>query len=279
MKSTKGISYTKKLEYYADYLFQKELSEGTIKIYVKQAKLLLEYLEDRKITKEEIIRYKGDLLKEKRKITTTNLYIVAVNSYLKYAGYENCTIKTKKIQKNRCLENVISMEEYQEILAYALNSGRMKYYYIMKVLAFTGIRISELSFLTVEAIYTGKYTVANKGKVREVILPEMLINELKKYCEKEGIKSGVVFTGSAQKPISRIAVYKMLIQLADMAGVKTNKAHPHSFRHLFAVTYMGKYANLPELADILGHSSLETTRIYTATSAEEKRKKLNELNF
>lgn len=279
MKITEEVKNTKDLKKYADYLFQKELSEGTIKIYVKQAELLLDYLKCREITKDEIIKYKKYLLAKERKITTTNLYIVAVNSYLKYAGYESCTIKTKKVQKNRCLENVIDMEEYQKILDYTLDSGRIKYYYIMRVLAFTGIRISELSFLTVEAIYAGKFTVANKGKIREVYLPEMLINELKAYCKKEGIASGVVFYGTAQKPISRIAVYKMFTQLADKAGVKKEKAHPHSFRHLFAVTYMGKYSNLPELADILGHSSLETTRIYTATSAEERRRKLNGLNF
>lgn len=270
---------TKKLEKYADYLFQKELSEGTIAIYVRQASLLLEYMDGKPITKKEMIGYKKHLLSQNKKMTTINLYIVAVNSYLKYAGYGNCTVKTERLQKSRCLENVINMEEYRNILSYAKESGRFKYYYIIRVLVFTGIRISELAFLTVEVLSLGKFIVGNKGKTREVYLPAKLVVELKDYCKMEEIENGVIFKGNQQKAISRIAVYKMLVYMADMAGVEKKKAHPHSFRHLFAITYMKQYADLTELADILGHSSLETTRIYTTTTAEEKRSKLDGLDF
>lgn len=269
----------KHLKGYEDYLFQKELSEGTIGIYRRQAALLLQYLEGRPVTKKEIIAYKHHLLEQNRKVSTTNLHIVAVNSYLKYAGYGDCTIRTSRLQRNRCLENVISMEEYRRILYCARESGRLKYYYIIKALAFTGMRVSELSFLTVEALASGRFAVGNKGKTRVVYLSAGLAEELAAYCREEKIESGVLFMGKGGNPISRIAVYKMLLRLADMAGVERKKAHPHSFRHLFAVTYMGRYADLTELADLLGHSSLETTRIYTVTTVEEKRRRLDGLGF
>ena len=267
------------LDQYANYLFQRELSESTINIYIREANRLLDFLQDRQITKEEIISYKKAILEMHQKTSTTNLRIVAVNSYLTYAGYNNYKIRTERIQKHRCLENIINMEEYKRILDYAKDSNRPKYYFIIRVLVYTGIRISELNYLTVEVLPEGKFTVGNKGKIRDVYIPSNLAKELSGYCHSQSICSGVIFRGNCQKPISRIAVYKMLIHLADMAGVEKKKAHPHSFRHLFAITYMKKYANLTELADILGHASLETTRIYTMTTAEEKRIRLEQLGF
>lgn len=270
---------TKELRRYANYLFQRELSLGTIKIYTRQAALFLEYLEDKTITKGETVAYKNRLRGAGRKASTTNLYIVAVNSYLKYAGHEDCVIRTQRLQRNRYPENVISASEYRQMISYARESGRVKYYYLIRVLVFTGIRISELSFLTAEVLPLGKFMVVSKGRTREVYLPARLVTELSEYCRLEQIRSGVIFKGNRNRPISRIAVYKMLVHMADMVGVEKKKAHPHSFRHLFAVTYMKQYANLTELADILGHSSLETTRIYTATTPEEKRCKLDGLEF
>lgn len=275
----KTMEEIREITEYREYLLQKELSENTIHVYVRQAKLFLEYLGGVTATKKLLLEYKKHLLGQNRKISSTNLYIVAVNSYLKYVGLSKCIIKTERIQKHRSLENVISLEEYRRILAYAKESGREKYYHIIRVLAFTGIRVSEFAFLTVDALPTGKFAVGNKGKTREVYLPEKLVSELTAYCETEMITAGVIFTGYQGRAIHRASIYKMLIHLADMTGVDKKKAHPHSFRHLFALTYMRQYADLTELADLLGHSSLETTRIYTTTTAEEKRSRLNNLVF
>lgn len=267
------------LKSYVDYLYQRELSKGTVGIYTRQAALLLDYLSDRPITKREMVTYKSHLRGQNRKVSTTNLYIVAVNSYLRFTGHGECTIRTERLQRNRYPENIISMGEYRQMISYAKESGRIKYYYLIRVLVFTGIRVSELAFLTAEILPLGRFVVINKGRSREVYLPARLVAELNEYCQLKQIQSGVIFMGNGSRPISRIAVYKMLIRMADMAGVEKKKVHPHSFRHLFAVTYMKQYANLTELADILGHSSLETTRIYTATSPEEKRSKLDGLEF
>lgn len=268
---------TKEIIKYADYLSETELSEGTKEIYLRQAKVFTDFLEKRPITKKEVIAYKKHLIAKGYAHTTTNLYIVAVNNYLKYAGHKKLSIRTERLQKRHYSENIIDKEEYERLLEYAKESGRGKYYYLMRTLALTGIRISELSGCTVESLARGKFVTSNKGKVREIFLPDKLVCELNEYCAMQSIESGVIFRGNTDRAIERTSVYRMLVHLADMAGIPKEKAHPHSFRHLFAVTYMEQYSNLFELADILGHSSLETTRIYTATTDEMKRKKLDKL--
>lgn len=274
-----GMKSTKELGSYTDYLMQKELAEQTRSIYVKQAEIFLEYLENRTITKTETIAYKQALLNCGRKITTVNLYLVAVNSYLRYAGHTDCTVKMLKLQGRQCPDNILTSEEYRKMLAWAKESGRGKYYCIMRTLALTGIRISELTGCTMEAVKRGRFLICNKGKNREIYLPEKLLAELRIFCEQNNIREGIIFRGNKASAISRTAVYKMLVRIADEAGIPKEKAHPHSFRHLFAITYMQTYSNLFELADLLGHASLETTRIYTATTAEEKREKMNKLDL
>ena len=164
------------------------------------------------------------------------------------------------MQKKCSVENVISRKEYQELLNYAKSSGRKKYYYIMRTLALTGIRVSELQYITVETLETGRVQVYNKGKIRDVYLPDVLIRELKKFCREEKENDGIIFRGRGGDPIKE-------------------KVHPHSFRHFFAISYMERYGNLAELADLLGHTSIETTRIYTTSTVEEKRRKLNNLGL
>lgn len=270
---------TNEMEKYEEYLFEAELSDNTIRVYLRQAKGFLDFLEERAITKKETVAYKSLLLGQGRKMTSTNLYIVAVNSFLKYAGFGECVLKTERIPKRHCPENIINRQEYERMLAYAKASGRNKYYCLMRTLALTGIRVGELSGCTVEALACGKFTTSSKGRTREIYLPDKLIKDLMEYCNDSNIVTGSIFLGNTGNAIGRTAVYRMLIHLADMAGVPKKKAHPHSFRHLFAVTYMEQYTNLFELADILGHSSLETTRIYTATTGEAKREKMNLLNL
>ena len=163
------------------------------------------------------------------------------------------------------------------MLLCARQCGYQKYYCIMRTLAMTGIRISELSGCTIEALHHGKFVICGKGRMREIYLPEKLVAELKSYCIETQITSGAIFLGNKNKPISRNAVYKMLHHVANLEGIPRQKVHPHSFRHLFAITYLKQYADLPELADIMGHSSLETTRIYTRNISDERRKRINKL--
>lgn len=226
-----------------------------------------------------MIDYKKSKLQSNLKIETINLHLTAVNKFLKYIGREDCRIKLNRTQKSRSVNNVISKQEYKSLCNYAVESGNLKYYYIMRTLAGTGIRISELSFFTVEAIQRGRISVRNKGKNREIYIPEEIMKELKAYYLKENIVTGAIFCSYTGKPISRVAVFKMLKKLARLAGVAPEKAYPHSFRHLFSLTYIEKYHNLSELADILGHSSLETTRIYLSDSAERRQAKIGAIGL
>lgn len=268
---------TKEILEYADYLSETELAENTKEIYLRQAKVFTDFLGEGPITKKKVIAYKEHLKTKGYAYTTINLYIVAVNNYLNYAGHKNLSIRTERLQRRHCPENIIDKEEYRKLLDYAKESGRLKYYYIMRTLALTGIRISELPDCTVESLAKGKFITSNKGRTREIYLPDKLVSELNEYCTLQGIGTGVIFRGKKDNAIERTSVYRMLVHLADMAGIPKEKAHPHSFRHLFAITYMEQYSNLFELADIMGHSSLETTRIYTTTTDEMKRKKLDKL--
>lgn len=272
-------SDTRDLETFKAYLHDNELSVRTQEIYLCQAARFAAWLEGRPLTKQEVMAYKEEVLRAGKKTATVNLTITAVNRYLRFTGHEECMVRALKVQKPQCPDNILSLAEYRRMTEYARKIGQEKYYCIMRTLALTGIRVSELSGCTVEAVGQGGFEVESKGKRRNIYLPYKLAGDLKQYCREEHIDGGVIFRGSQGAPISRIAVYKMLVRLARDAGVPWEKAHPHSFRHLFAITYMQKYANLPELADILGHSSLETTRIYTATTAEEKRRRMNELEL
>lgn len=266
----------KRLKEYADCLCLRELAGATIEIYVRQAGLFLDFVGDQDITKEILLSYKKKLQNSTHQATTLNLYIIAVNSYLKYAGYPSLLLRTRRIQR-RCLSNVLTLAEYHRLVNYAKDSGREKYAYLFQVLAQTGMRISELKFLTVEALEEGRFMVENKGKSREIYLTDKIYTGLKEYCERNQIISGPVFLNPKGAPLGRNAVNKMMKQIASETDIPVEKLYPHNLRHLFAVTYINKYGNLMELADLMGHSSLETTRIYTVSNAEERQKRLEAL--
>lgn len=266
------------METYRDFLISTDKSKSTVSTYLRQAERLVKGCKGIPNERSEIENY-IETLKVKYKPATVNLYATAVNSYLTWSGRENMRIHTRKLKKSFVLENVISEEEYKLMLAYARKTGRKKYYYIMRVLAGTGIRISELKYITVENVKQGKGSVYNKGKCREIFIADGLQQTLMGYCSERKIDKGIIFMGKERKPISRSAVWQMLVKIADRSGVDRAKAHPHSFRHFFAKTYIRKCGDITALANILGHSSLEMTRIYTMCTCEEIREQMNELGL
>lgn len=266
----------RRLRRYLAYLKTQSLSLQTITAYYREAASLEAYLKGRKPKKEQVRQFIAE--KEKRnKISTVNFYAIAVNRYLKWLNCSHCCVKTRKIQRRWSLENVISCEEYERLFQYAKENNNEKYYLIIRVLARTGIRIGELRYITFESLKRETVQVYGKGKYRTVYLPEDMRAELLKYCNDMGIGAGCIFLGNREKPISRSAVWQMLQKLACGAGIPPEKVHPHSFRHLFAKMYMRQHGNISELADILGHSGLEITRIYLTTSREEKLRRVEEL--
>lgn len=226
---------------YKNYLADAEKADNTIALYEREARTFENYIGKRDVTKQLVTEYKKELTKKYNKIATINAKITAVNVYLKYIRQNQCVVKTIKIPPRQCLENVLPKEEYTIMLSYALESGRRKYYLIMRVMAFTGCRVSELSGLTTQALPTGMYQVKNKGRIREIYIPDKLIKELNNYCKDECIEKGI--------------------------------------RHLFALTYIDNFNNIGELADILGHSSVEITRIYISSNRRQKRERINSLDL
>lgn len=263
---------------YEEYLHSIDLSSHSICLYASQARRFEAYLNGRSIS-ADIVKDYMNLLTDGHCPGTINTYIIAINHYLEWKGCNQLKRKTRRVQKKQSLDNVLSKEEYQALLSYAKDSGRKKYYLIMRLLAGTGMRISEMLSITVEMIKTGKIVVYNKSKYREIYITEALKTELLTYCDISNITTGYIFMGRKGRAMNRHSIWEMLKKLADMTGVPKEKVYPHSFRHLFAKTYMMKYGNLAELASLLGHSSLEITRIYTLTSAEEKRKEIEQLGL
>lgn len=259
-----------------------EKAENTMKKYKCNIQAFLDFIEeDVDITKDQVLAFKEELIKRPFKTATINNYVVSVNKFLKWAGIKEVVVKQIKQQRKSSLNETLSITDYKRMLKYSKKINRMDIYYIIKILAMTGIRIDELRYFTVENIKGNYINVQNKGKERAIIITQELARELRKYCRLNGIKEGYLFKGEVVgKMIDKSTIWRNMKKIAGKARVKKTKVHAHSFRHLFAKLYLDKYSNnITELADILGHNSLETTRIYTRTTNEEKRKKLEEIKF
>jgi site-specific recombinase XerD len=269
------------LKGYMNHLKNKELSCRTLLRYSTDIKQFFEWLghEDVKnITKDDMIEYKKHL-QGKFKTNSVNIKIISINKFLEYMGVEGLHLKQDKQQRKSTLENVLSVKDYERLLRMAQTKGKTKMYYLMQVLANTGIRISELEFITVEAIKMGHTEVNNKGKKRKIIIPSKLCKDLKKYCQKEAITKGIIFRGRTEKLIDKSYIYRELQYISGQARVRKDKAHAHSFRHLYAKQFLNKHDDITLLADLLGHSSLETTRIYTKRSTSEQKEIMNKINL
>lgn len=265
----------KELVNYEAELERQSLAASTIQTYLHSVQQFISYADGKPISKCLVREYSRSLEQRHYKASTINLNIIAINKFLRFCHREDCTIKVERLPQRQSLSHVLEPDDYHKLLDSAWQSGREKYYYIMKTLAKTGIRISELRYITVEALETGITQVHNKGRFRDVYLSDSLIAELRSYCHSEQIQSGSIFIGTKGTPLSRKAVWKMFKKIAAAAGVEQCRVHPHAFRHYFSLSYMNQYGNIFELADFLGHVNIETTRIYSKSTVEQKRKRLD----
>lgn len=190
-------------------------------------------------------------------------------------------IKTLKIQRRIFADKSkeLTKVEYERLLTAAKNKKNERLYYLIQTIAGTGLRVSEVKYVTCEAVKQGQAVINCKGKIRQIFLPKKLCEMLKKYTKRQNIKSGSIFISKTGKPLDRSNIWKMLKGLCETAGVSKDKVFPHNFRHLFARTFYGLQKDIVRLADILGHSSIETTRIYTMESGAEHRKQLQRLGL
>jgi site-specific recombinase XerD len=256
------------LQEFESYLQEKDLSQNTIDVYVHAVSLFWEYQGNVPVTEQSVQAYVKNL-KIEYCLSTANLYSIALNQYLIWSKQEKYCIRVKGNRRKKRVENVLNKEEYTILLDYLQSCGDDKYYTILKTLAGTGIRISELQYITTDTICMGVAEVHNKGKTREIYIGKALQKELDSYCKRHQIAKGAVFLGNNNTPITRGAVNQKLVKIAEACGVDKSKVHPHAFRHLFAKEYMMTYQNIAELSCVLGHESIETTMIYLANSSRE----------
>ena len=275
-----NIITTERIDAYCLSLLADERAAGTISKYRHDLTAFAHWLDGRTVTKETAAGWKNYLSHCGYAPRTINSMLAALNSFFRFMDW-NIKVKFLKIQRQifRDSAKELTKEEYERLLTAARESGQERLALIMETLCATGIRISELRYITVEAAKDGRATIALKGKIRTILLPTKLHRKLVKYAKKEKIASGAIFRTKSGKPISRRQVWYELKRLCQAAGVEPGKVFPHNFRHLFATTFYKACKDIARLADVLGHSSIETTRIYLAVSGAEQARQLDKLRL
>ena len=255
------------IEQYSAYLREQERADNTISKYRHDLDVLYKWLDGGTLTKGKMIEWKEHLVTVYA-AASVNSMLAAVNGFLDFMDWRELTVKPLKIQKSLfCDESrELTKEEYVRLVEAARQDGNERLALILQTICATGIRISELKFITAEAVFTGRAEVRNKGKLRTVFLPDKLCGLLKKYLRKQGRSRGAVFVTRTGKPLDRSNIWRDMKKLCESAGVDPGKVFPHNLRHLFARTYYSLEKDLSRLADILGHSNVSTTRIYTVES-------------
>lgn len=257
----------KLLKMYIQYLREQERSESTIKSYQRELMSLQLFLDERPIIKDILLAYKA-MITAQYSPSTCNVTISALNSFLRYIGRPDLMIKPLKIQKKiyETADKELTRREYDKLIRAANINGQERLSLIIQTICSTGIRVSELQYITVESLKEGKCLVTNKGKSRIVFLPTSLCTMLKKYVVYSNITSGSIFTTRSGKPIDRSNIWAAMKRLCTIANVNPEKVYPHNLRHLFARSYYSQYKDLSRLCDLLGHTSVNTTKIYTKES-------------
>lgn len=285
-----------------DFIEEEVMDEKAKNTYIKYRKVVsqfADFFKEEKVTKAEIIEYKNQMM-QKYSIKTVNNYIIIINKFIKYVELteknkyskkklkkyiSKYALKTVKEQEKTSVEDVLDPVDFKRMLRMAKKKEQEDLYYIMKIFAYTGIRVSELKYFTVENLKLNKQyiQVYNKAKMRQVPIRGDLRRELLAYAKKKGIEEGTLFPGTKPgKMITEKTIENRIKKLcSECRGIKIEKAHPHSFRHMFGIQWVSQngQASLSELAKIMGHSNVNTTAIYTNTTQKEKKRKVEALKY
>ena len=262
------------------HLTEEEKSKATIEKYVRDITALMMWLNGNAATKALILEYKKKI-KEEYAERSVNSIISSINSFFNFTMWHDCKVKLLKIQKQIFSDEVkeLKKEECERLLKAAIDSKNERLYYLMQTICATGIRVSELKFITVEAVGLRQARINCKGKTRLVILPGQLCKLLRKYIKKQKIQSGSVFVTKTGRPLDRSNIWSDMKKLCEIAGVEKEKVFPHNLRHLFARTFYSIDKDIAHLADILGHTSINTTRIYIMESGETHRRQIEKMRL
>lgn len=263
---------------FIEFLKEEEKSKATISKYRYDIHCFMEFLRGENISKQQVIAYK-DYLSQQYKSSSANSMLVSLNRFLRFIGRQDSCVKLFRIQRQifASEDRELSKKEYQRLLKTAQCQKNNRLSLIMQTICGTGIRISELSYITAEAVMKGKSIVNCKNKTRVIFIPASLQNLLKKYIKQYRIKTGPIFISKTGKPLNRSNIWKEMKALCERANVPSRKVFPHNLRHLFARLFYSIEKDIVKLADLLGHSSINTTRIYTMETGYEHRNRLDQV--
>lgn len=276
--NTRFLTETIVEEFY-QYLVLEEKSTATLEKYLRDVRAFFVYAGQQNVTKELMMAYKNGLIEKGYAVRSINSMLDSLNSLLVFLGWQDCKVKNLKAQRQTyCAEEKeLTKAEYLRLLTAAEHRPQLRL--ILETICGTGIRVSELRFFTVEAVKRGEIAVRCKSKTRTILLPSKLRKLLLDYAKKSGIPSGAIFITRSGKPLNRSNIWAQMKSLCKAANVKASKVFPHNLRKLFARTFYGIEKDIAKLADILGHSSIDTTRIYIMTTGTEHRKKIERLGL
>ena len=269
------------LSAFEQYLKTEERSNATIEKYLRDTWQLAAWLDGRAVTKEAVASWKEHLVEQGYDAGTVNGKLTALNAFFRFADWEDCRVKSLKRQHQvfREQDRARTQDEYAQLLRTAEAMGRERLKLLMETICGTGIRVSEVRYITVETAKAGKAEVSLKGKVRTILLPAKLCRKLLKYAKRKKIASGEIFLTRSGKAMSRKQIWAEMKSICEKAGVETSKVYPHNLRHLFARCFYRACRDIAKLADVLGHSSVETTRIYLISTGAEHAKTLEGLRL
>lgn len=269
-----------KLNEYLDYLAQEERSEATKKQYQRDIRCFLHYAKNRELSKEIVIEYK-EKLQSTYQPASVNAKLAALNGYFAFIGQSDLQVRQLKIQRRAfCTkEKELTKKEYLRLVQAANHQKDERLSLLLQTICGTGIRVSEVRAITAEAVREGEALIHNKGKIRTVLLPRKLCQVLKKYMASHKIITGPIFITRQGNPLDRSNIWKMMKSICSAAGVAAGKVFPHNLRHLFARCFYSIDKDLAKLADILGHSNINTTRIYILSTGQEHRQHMETLGL
>ena len=262
------------------HLILEERSKITVEKYIRDVKAFAKYTQKSAITKEIVIAYKKHL-QENYAVRSVNSMLASINSLFSFLGWHDLRVKSLKLQQQVFCpeEKELTKAEYTRLCRTAERKHNERLNLILQTICGTGIRVSELQYITVEAVKQGEAVVNCKAKTRSVFIVKELKQKLLRYAAEQGIKSGMIFVTRTSKPISRTNIWREMKALCEEANVNPQKVFPHNLRHLFARVFYGIEKDIAKLADILGHSSINTTRIYIISTGTEHRRRMENMQL
>lgn len=265
---------------YIEFLKEEEKSIATCNQYKRELKRFSSFCKGRELSKETMLAYKEDLISH-YKASSANAAITAINGFLSFSQRHDLRLKLFKLQRSTFLvgNKEMTKQDYGRLIVAARRKKDERLALLIETICSTGIRVSEAKYITAESLTSGEAVIRMKGKTRKIFLPDKLIKYLKKYVQKKHIQSGPIFITRSGRPLDRSNIWKMMKSLCKEALVESTKVFPHNFRHLFARTFYSIDKDIAKLADVLGHSSINTTRIYVMSTGVEHRKLINSMQL